>query len=361
MFKENVRAEAQYFKSLKSLVASLSAWKNGSLDRTTEDIIDNCILADKTIIMLYKNLGEAWNELTAYILHNKAGLEKLKAELESFKDEINEKVDDVNNYLVNRINEIEDALQTLQEAFNAMHKVHIYKARKINGTTYKIYDGDVEASLTDARTYLDNNYMLFIEYTLSGVKRYYVLEKNETNYLQFTDVYYHADTDTQRLIVSSFKWTSVPSTPVIYSAKYWEIDELASTVATLQTAVTDLQTAVAIDVKEYTVMNTASLWTQDPVTNLYQYELPDALPTDKLYTYTLCAGGDNYDGLLDNMVIMRSAGVFATYSDDPKHIILNATSVPSGNFKCLVKREVYNGPDNFSALVPAYLFIINGV
>ena len=359
MFKENVRAEAQYFKSLKSLVASLSAWKNGTIDRTTEDIIDNCILADKTIIMLYKNLGEAWNELTAYIMHNKAGLEKLKAELESFKDEINEKVDEVNNYLVNRITEIENALQTLQNAFETMHKVHIYKARKINGTTYKIYDGDFEASLTDARNYLDNNYMLFIEYTLSGVKRYYVIEKNETNYLQFTDVYYYADT--QRLIVSMFKWTNLQSSPVQYSSKYWEIDTLASTVATLQTAVTDLQTVTTTNVTQYRVVNVASFWVQDPVTGLYQYELPDELPTDKLYTYTLCAGGDNFDALLDNMVIMRSAGVFASYSDDPKHIILNATTVPREDFVCLIKRDVYNGNENFSALVPAYLFIINGV
>ena len=201
--------------------------------------------------------------------------------------------------------------------------------------------------------------MLFIEYTLSGVKRYYVIEKNETNYLQFTDVYYYADT--QRLIVSMFKWTNLQSSPVQYSSKYWEIDTLASTVATLQTAVTNLQTVTTTNVTQYRVVDVASFWVQDPVTGLYQYELPDELPTDKLYTYTLCAGGDNFDALLDNMVTMRSAGVFASYSDDPKHIILNATTVPREDFICLIKRDVYNGNENFSALVPAYLFIINGV
>lgn len=351
MFKENMRLELTYVKNLKTLSETLKAYKKGQTNSAILELFDACITSAKAIILLYKNLGEAWNELTAYIMGEKAKIEGLKAEFEAFKGEINEKVDDVNNYLNNAIREVEARVEAVEEVLRSMHKVYIYKAKKINASTYKIYDGETEATYAEARAKLDAGYMLFLNYTLSGVTRTFLLDTVETNYFSFKDVYYSSDNG--RFIISRFIWNA-SQTPVNYTAKFWELDTLVTDVATLK------ENVVTPYAKEYSVVNVASFWVQDPVTNLYQYELPDVEPSDAVYVYTLTAGGDNYDAILDNFVIMRSAGVFATYNDD-NHIILNATTVPSTNFKVLVKREKWTGNANFDTFTPAHKFIINGV
>ena len=113
-FKDNVRIEQIYFAKLKNIVNTLSAWKTGETDTKTADILESCIQADETILLLYKNLGEAYNELSSFIVAEKAELEGVKADLSNFKDEINEKVDDVNNYLMGRVSALEDRVTELE-------------------------------------------------------------------------------------------------------------------------------------------------------------------------------------------------------------------------------------------------------
>ena len=347
-----MRLELTYVKNLKTLSETLKAYKAGEKNASVLELFDACITSAKAIILLYKNLGEAWNELTAYIVAEKGRIEGLKTEFETFKGEINEKVDDVNNYLVNLIRELEARVDAVEEILRSMHKVYIYTAVSTGLNKYKIYDGETEVTYAEARAKIEADYIIFIRYTSSGVTRIYTLDTIEANFFTLTDVYYSSTNG--RLIVSKFSWSSTITKPVTYSAKYWELDSLVTDVETLKEE-TSTPTA-----NEYAVVNVASFWVQDPTTGLYQYELPDVEPTDDVYVYTLTAGGSDYASILTNSHVMRSAGVFATYNPD-NHLILNATSVPTDNFNVIVKREKWTGNENFASLIPAHKFIINGV
>ena len=366
MFKETARAEAKYFQNIKSLIETLKKWRQGENPSKTEDILDSCIEANKALILLYKNVGEVYNELVSLFVKQQGELIALRDYVHALKDELNEKIDDVNNYLNGRLTElegrveaVEQSLSDLWEAFRALHRIYIYKIKYVSINQYKIYlaDGTTEASYSDARTKLDANYILFAEYTANGITRLYTMNQIYNNRIEFLDVYYYADT--QRLIASRFTWNELGT--VTLSATYWELNQLVTDVAQLKIDVADLLAASTWYVREYQIPIVASFWTQDPVTLLYQYELPDALPTDDLYIYTSAAGGNSYDDVLDSQKIMRDAGVFVTYTDDPKHLLLNATTIPAGDFKIIIKREKYVGNADFGTLNPAHIFIIQGV
>lgn len=131
-FKDNIRLEQIYFANLKRNITTLKAWKDREADVKTLDVINSCIEADEAILLLYKNLGEEWNELTAYIAEEKAHLEELKAEFETFKGEINEKIDDVNNYLVGRVSALEDRVAELENFLTLTTRVRLIYTDEIN-------------------------------------------------------------------------------------------------------------------------------------------------------------------------------------------------------------------------------------
>ena len=365
-FKDTARAEAKYFQNIKSLIETLKTWRQGENPSKTEDILDSCIEANKALILLYKNVGEVYNELVSLFVKQQGELIALRDYVHALKDELNVKIDEVNNYLNGRLTElegrveaVEQSLSDLWEAFRALHRIYIYKIKYVSINQYKIYlaDGTTEASYSDARTKLDANYILFGEYTANGITRLYIMNQIYNNRIEFLDVYYYADTE--RLIASRFTWNELGT--VTLTATYWELNQIVTDVAQLKLDVANLLAASTWYVREYHVVNVASFWIQDPTTLLYQYELPDALATDDIYVYTTAAGGDNYDAILDNMAIMRSAEIFATYSDDPKHLILNAKTVPTGDFNIIIKREKYFGNADFASGDPAHIFIIQGV
>lgn len=113
-FKESVRLEQIYFKNLQTMVGTLKAWKGATTSEELNDVIDSCIAANNAILLLYKNIGECWNDAVSLIVKNQEELNAVKTELSSYHTEINEKIDDVNNYLMNLIRELQEAVSILQ-------------------------------------------------------------------------------------------------------------------------------------------------------------------------------------------------------------------------------------------------------
>lgn len=113
-FKDSIRLEQIYFKNLQTMVGTLKAWKGATTSEELNDVIDSCISANNAILLLYKNIGECWNDAVSLIVKNQEELTALKTELASYHTEINEKIDDVNNYLMNLIRELQEAVGVLQ-------------------------------------------------------------------------------------------------------------------------------------------------------------------------------------------------------------------------------------------------------
>ena len=113
-FKENQRIEQIYFSNLKRTIDVLRRWKEGETDLKTADVLQALIDADSAILMMYKNLGEAYAETVSMIEEEKAGLVSLQAELTDFKGEINAKIDEVNSYLLSLIRTLEDRVTELE-------------------------------------------------------------------------------------------------------------------------------------------------------------------------------------------------------------------------------------------------------
>jgi hypothetical protein len=135
-FKDTARAEAKYFQNIKSLIETLKTWRQGENPAKTEDILDSCIEANKALILLYKNVGEVYNELVSLFVKQQGELIALRDYIHALKDELNEKIDDVNNYLNGRLTElegrveaVEQSLEELWEAFRALHRIYIYKIK----------------------------------------------------------------------------------------------------------------------------------------------------------------------------------------------------------------------------------------
>lgn len=118
--KDSLRLESIYFNNLKSMMKMLKSWADGTTDEKTKDIIENCIQADAAILLLYRNLGEAWNELMANIQKEMHDLQDLKETVDAYHDELNEKIDEVNNYLMVLIRELQERVTILEQRVDVL-------------------------------------------------------------------------------------------------------------------------------------------------------------------------------------------------------------------------------------------------
>jgi len=135
-FKESVRLEQIYFKNLQTMVGTLKAWKGATTSEELNDVIDSCIAANNAILLLYKNIGECWNDAVSLIVKNQEELAGLKTELASYHTEINEKIDDVNNYLMNLIRELQEAVGILQKQIQYRSRIVAWNEDEV--LTYQI-------------------------------------------------------------------------------------------------------------------------------------------------------------------------------------------------------------------------------
>ena len=116
-FKDTYRLEKVYYENMWTLLKSLKALKeNPSADTlaTVNELLDNAIADNESIILIYKNLGELYAEIAQKFADLQKDLLDLANNLEDWKDEINQKIDDNHNYLMGLIRDLEDRVTSLE-------------------------------------------------------------------------------------------------------------------------------------------------------------------------------------------------------------------------------------------------------
>ena len=155
--KDSLRLESIYFNNLKSMMKMLKSWADGTTDEKTKDIIENCIQADAAILLLYRNLGEAWNELMANIQKEMHDLQDLKETVDAYHDELNEKIDEVNNYLMVLIRELQERVTILEQRVDVLET-------QINIILDLVEDEPVQAKRGKKNTKAANDPTYHLEY-----------------------------------------------------------------------------------------------------------------------------------------------------------------------------------------------------
>ena len=162
-FKDNMRLEQIYFQNIKSTIDVLKSWKGETEDAKTTDIIDAVISCDSAVLLLYKNIGECWNELTAQIQKEMKDLEELKTKVENYHDELNEKIDDVNNYIMAIIREIEGRLDSLESRMDLVEDdLATIQRNRIFDLVYDETLGDWKLTYNDAVVTVGDVYELLV-------------------------------------------------------------------------------------------------------------------------------------------------------------------------------------------------------
>lgn len=146
--KDSLRVEAVYFAKLRDMMRKLEVMKEtGNKPEELETVIDSCIEANGAILLLYKNLGEAWNDCVSLIQEQGKKLEELKESVESYDDELNSKIDDINNYLNSQIGFLDARLAEVESrpSFKKLTMTMTEEPSQ-DGVTfvYHIWDGETE-------------------------------------------------------------------------------------------------------------------------------------------------------------------------------------------------------------------------
>ena len=171
-FKENQRIEQIYFSALKKNIDALRKWKTGETDLKTADVLDALINADSALLLLYKNLGEAYAETVSMIEAEKAALEALRADVESFKTSINGKIDEVNSYLLSlirsleeRVDELSGRVSNIEHTLSATNRTKIFYIDEIDQDQFTIYDWNTDeaVSFEDIYNYAGSGFDLVLQ------------------------------------------------------------------------------------------------------------------------------------------------------------------------------------------------------
>lgn len=115
-FKDNFRIEKIYFQRVKDDAQILGSWKNDPRRYSREEIVRVAKDACDSILMLYRLIGEAWNDALNQIEKLSAELEALAGKTEAYHDELNEKIDEVNNYLNTQIKNLEIRVENIENS-----------------------------------------------------------------------------------------------------------------------------------------------------------------------------------------------------------------------------------------------------
>ena len=117
--RDNLRVEQVYFENLKRTMNELAA-KKSELDGTMQTIAENAVAADENIIMLYKNLCEAWIEAENLFKKVDTDTQAITERIDSLEKEFNEKIDEVNNYIVSITRALDERLTQAEEDIDAL-------------------------------------------------------------------------------------------------------------------------------------------------------------------------------------------------------------------------------------------------
>lgn len=117
--RDNLRVEQVYFENLKRTMNELAA-KKSELDGTMQTLAENAVAADENIIMLYKNLCEAWIEAENLFKKVDTDTQAITERIDSLEKEFNEKIDEVNNYIVSITRALDERLTQAEEDIDAL-------------------------------------------------------------------------------------------------------------------------------------------------------------------------------------------------------------------------------------------------
>lgn len=131
-FTDGYRVERVYFERLKSLITILKSLKDGVQDETVRTLIENAIDSDGAILLLYRNLGEAWAELADQVQKTRKMLQDLDEKTEKYHDELNERIDEVNNYLMALIRALEARMDAVEADLAQMGRLFTYDLNCVN-------------------------------------------------------------------------------------------------------------------------------------------------------------------------------------------------------------------------------------
>ena len=131
-FTDGYRVERVYFERLKSLITILKSLKDGVEDETVRSLIENAIDSDGAILLLYRNLGEAWAELADQVQKTRKMLQDLDEKTEKYHDELNERIDEVNNYLMALIRALEARMDAVEADLAQMGRLFTYDLQRVN-------------------------------------------------------------------------------------------------------------------------------------------------------------------------------------------------------------------------------------
>lgn len=351
-FKENIRAEQKHFLNLKTLVSLLSRWASDEKDAKTVDILNSCIEADKTLILLYKNLGEIWNELAGAIVAEKARLEALRSEVSEFKDEVNGKIDEVNNYLLSLIRDLETRVEILEK----LDRIKIYTMRYVSNQRI-IYDGNERATASEMLERLNNGYNVFVYYvSTSDVVIFNVYSTTPTTlYFICTRMYANKDVVIRRF---TFSGNSVTE----YVTQTFNPENMSNSITNLNNSFTILNGRIGdaeldiVGVKatldeaqpyQIQIVLPTTGWTTWGT--LAHYRAPETVDLTNAAMITLTAGASDlsdYDALFDASLRAKEINLFGCFDDnggEPAQSCFQfyADSVPTDPIRVLVTVSPY--------------------
>ena len=141
-FTNNFRIERIYFEKLKSNIDILKSYIEAGATGEALELLKNSVNVDGAVLLLYRNLGEAWAELADLIQKTQKELKDLAEKTEAYHDELNERIDDVNNYLMMLIRELDARLQIVEQDLATMNRNKYYDLVENNGSYLIEKDGE---------------------------------------------------------------------------------------------------------------------------------------------------------------------------------------------------------------------------
>ena len=162
-FTNNFRIERIYFEKLKSNIDILKSYIEAGATGEALELLKNSVDVDGAVLLLYRNLGEAWAELADLIQKTQKGLKDLEEKTEAYHDELNERIDEVNNYLMALIRELDARIQAVEQDLATMKRNKFYDLVENNGS-YNIEKDGETVSFDDIKADADFPHDVILRY-----------------------------------------------------------------------------------------------------------------------------------------------------------------------------------------------------
>lgn len=193
-FKDSYRLERVYFEKLKSMISILKSFLENETDEKTRAILSNEIDDNGAILLLYRNLGEAWAELADLIQKLRNDLNDLDEKEEAYHDELNERIDEANNYLMALIRALEARMDAVEADLAQMGRLFTYDLTETSGV-YSLTESGTGVTFADTVS------------KLTHVRPHFVSVRNGSKYYLIDT--YDLTAETGAVTWSGFEFTAV--------------------------------------------------------------------------------------------------------------------------------------------------------